>query len=262
MNPSTSIVLADVIVKAIGVAIILAASMILFVTLTGRVLPHLLLRPEYRAESVPDRGLKKYIFEGGRAIVYRPGEQSAEYIKQYILSSHNGEKYLKYKVDDCVKSVELDVAVFDAADRMIDVIAVQSKIRDTHISEGVLLPYETAYVQIIVRAVNAKRLAIRDKAVFSPISVAAFALAVSLCTLLESKLIGRIAVSVAAMIAPESSAAADTSNPMGFIIPIAIGLVLGFLIFLLHMTKETEVGSFDDVKRLATKLKGAVRRKK
>lgn len=262
MNPSTSIILADVIVKAIGIAIVLIASIILFIALVSRVLPYLLLRPGFRAENVSDRGLKKYVFEGGRAIVYRPSEQNSKYVKQYILSSHGGEKYLKCMVDEGVHSIEFDVAVFDSADKMTDVITVRDKIRCEGVSEGVLLPYDAAYVQVIVRTVNSKRVPISDKAVFPTLKVAAFALAVSFCTALESLLIGKIAVAIAALISPDSSAAADVSSPVGLFMSIAIGLVLACIIFLFHLTKETEMGAFDEISRLATKIKGAVRRKK
>lgn len=262
MNPSTSIVWADVIVKAIGIVIIFTASIMLFIALVSRVLPRLLLKPVYRAEKVSDRGLKKYVFEGGRAIVYRPSEQNSKYVKQYVLSSHGGEKYIKCLADESVRSIEFDVAVFDSSDRMTDVITVRGKIDEDCVSEGVLLPYDTAYVQVMVRTVNAKRVPISDRAVYPILKVAAFALLVTACTVTESLIIGRIAASVAAVISPASSAAADTSSPVGIFMSIAIGLVLACLIFLFHLTKETEMGTLDDISRLFAKIKGAVRRKK
>ena len=66
--------------------IVFLSSFGLYAFLAGMLFPSLLLKPKFKGEKARDRGLKKYTFDGGRAIVYRPDVKSVKYIEQYILS--------------------------------------------------------------------------------------------------------------------------------------------------------------------------------
>ena len=125
-------------------------SVILYVFLAGAVFPPIFLKPRYRYSAEGDRGIRRYAFEGGRAIVYEPSAPYRHILKQYILSANGREKYIKCKFIQSVYYVIYDVIAFDSGDRVIDTVRVEEdmEIGQQGISKASLLPGETAYVQV------------------------------------------------------------------------------------------------------------------
>ena len=131
---------------------------IISILIVGWILPVLFIRPSYKLLSSSDRGLKKYSFDEGRAVVYEPAAESKRYVDQYIVSVNNGEKFLKCKVDPRVYSIEYDVIAFNAQDKALDVLTVTDLIvGKRELSSAVALPLETAYVSLLVKYVNGVR---------------------------------------------------------------------------------------------------------
>ena len=85
----------DLIMSYLAKGLILIAGLYMYVYWMAYILPHALLRQERKLPT--DRGLKKYSYTDGRAIVYQPTSAVQPYISQYILSSNQGEKYIHLK---------------------------------------------------------------------------------------------------------------------------------------------------------------------
>ncbi|MBQ7380317.1 MAG: hypothetical protein IJW70_11650 [Clostridia bacterium] len=144
----------DTVVEIVAHACILLCSAVLYVFLVARIFPHLLLKPKYRLSVLQDRGSRKYVFKNGRAIVYEPSIQAARYIKQYILSCNGGEKYIKCKIDERIRTIKYDVIAMDADDKEIATVRIAEPIYNTGVTKGALLPPDTSYVCVIVKEVN------------------------------------------------------------------------------------------------------------
>ena len=76
----------------VTLAVAAFVSVSVYIFLVSRVLPDLLLKPLYDDSKEGDRGLRRYAFEGGRAILYEPSAPYRKYLKQYILSANGNEK--------------------------------------------------------------------------------------------------------------------------------------------------------------------------
>ena len=134
--------------------IVFLFSAILYAFLVGKILPRKYLRPVYPTAEMKDRGLKKYVFENGRAVVYRPSVAAQKYIKQYILSANGRDKYIKCQLDPRVSSIRYDVVVFDVNHRVIDTVVVCDPVFTSGVTQATLLPPKTAYVSVVVKAVD------------------------------------------------------------------------------------------------------------
>ena len=128
----------------------------MYVFFISSVLPDLLLKPRYDYSKDGDRGIHRYTFEGGRAIVYEPSAPYRKYLKQYILSVNGKENYIKCKFASQVTSVRYEVIAFDSNDRLIDAVRIEEHIFEDkeNISNAAMLPMQTAYVKVMLRSVN------------------------------------------------------------------------------------------------------------
>ena len=139
-------------------AVFFIVSLILYVFLTACLLPKLLLIPSFNAAHIQDRGIKKYLFEEGRAIVCQPAPAVRAHIPQYILSDNNGERFLKCMLSPQVYSLKYRVLTFDVNDRPLQVLDVEDPVKSRGVARSVPLPLNTAYVSISVMDVNGKKL--------------------------------------------------------------------------------------------------------
>ena len=140
----------------VTLAVAAFVSVSIYIFLVSRVLPDLLLKPLYNDSKEGDRGLRRYAFEGGRAILYEPSAPYRKYLKQYILSANGNEKYIKCKFADRVNAVRYEVIAFDSNDRMIDKVCIEEHIfkEKENIAGAATLPRRTAYVKVLLRSVN------------------------------------------------------------------------------------------------------------
>ena len=83
----------DLILDFIAQVILIIAGSILYVFLTSRLLPAKLLKPKNKILYSSSIGIKKYVFDDGRGIVYIPDPHSQKYLTQYVLSENSGEKF-------------------------------------------------------------------------------------------------------------------------------------------------------------------------
>lgn len=138
-------------------AVFFLVSLVLYVLLTACILPRLLLGYRFSPDNMRDRGVKKYLFENGRAIVCLPDPELRPYIPQYILSDHSGERFLKCMLQSGIFSLHYYVFAFDANDRQIQVLEVKDPVPVPGSSKAVALPLNTAYVTLSLINVNGKK---------------------------------------------------------------------------------------------------------
>jgi hypothetical protein len=148
----------NIITQVTALGIIMLCSAVLYVFLVAYVLPRCCLKPRYNLHEIRERGIKKYLFKNGRAIVYEPSVYNAKYIKQYILSRNDDEKYIKCKTDERIYSIQYDVIAYDAGDKVIGIVEVSESILNPGYTSGALLPPKTAYVSVIVKQVNGTKI--------------------------------------------------------------------------------------------------------
>ncbi|MBE6577217.1 MAG: hypothetical protein E7653_03670 [Ruminococcaceae bacterium] len=149
--------------------LLLIICFIAYVFLVGSVFPKLILRPKWGNGVTRDRGVKRYKFKGGRAVVYEPDPKVRKYVMQYILSENSGKKYVKCKVDPRVSTIKYDVVVYDAKSNAIDNIHVEEAIATKGYTRAAELPEKTSYVSLVVREINYHEI---DKSPFASYSLA------------------------------------------------------------------------------------------
>ena len=135
-------------------AVFFVVSLILYVLLTACILPRLLLVPSFSAANIKDRGIQKYLYKEGRAIVYQPATAIRPYIPQYILSHNNGERFLKCMLHPHILSVRYRVLTFDSNNRPLQALEVEDPVKHTGLSAAVPLPLNTAFVSLCLLEVN------------------------------------------------------------------------------------------------------------
>ena len=113
-----------------------------------------LLRVKYCIQKSNDRGIHKYVYEGGRAITYEPHPSFRKYVNAYSLFTNNGYKYVRCKLDEAITKIRYTVTTFDRHDKVIDVVSVNEKISKRGQTSPVLLHHKTSYVCLQVLSVN------------------------------------------------------------------------------------------------------------
>ena len=144
----------DNVVIYMSLAIIAAASIILYVMSMSQWLPRFLIAKRRVSGKLSDRGIKKYVFPDGRGVVYEPGLISRTYMKKYMLFSYKGKRYIRCMFDDEVRNVYFEIVIFNNQNKIIKTMDVFVPIENTHYSEAILLPDDTSHVNIAVMRVN------------------------------------------------------------------------------------------------------------
>ena len=215
---------------------ILSAS--LYVFFVALVLPKLFLKPKYTVKAPCDRGLKKYLFPDGRAIVYKPSLCVSEYIEQYVLSSKNGEKSIVCKAKRGVRNLCYDVSAFDIKGRLIDIIGINESIDYLLTTQEARLPDKTAYVSIIIRKVNGVVNKNAPELTFSAFKIGMFSLLCSAFTAVEFWLANKLLSHIFTKIFKISTV---TSTGSVLVLGIIAGIFLSAMIFLMHLLRGSKI---------------------
>ena len=142
------------IIKIILLITIMMASITLFFVLLKVILPKLFLKIEYSVENCLGRGVKKYTYPNGRAVLYEPHPKYRKFVNKYMLFTSDGYKYLKCCLDKGVKNIKLSVVMFDNRGRALDSIVVTCEMQDGLETQAILLHQSTSYVSLQVDNVN------------------------------------------------------------------------------------------------------------
>lgn len=215
-------------------------TLVIYVFLTAYLLPKIFIRAEYKSEKIHDRGIKKYLFENGRAIVYEPTPELRKFICQYILSDIGGERYLQCKVEESVKKIEYRILTFDAFDKPLGAFEVrESDIRD-EVTEMVDLPCDTAYVSIELKEVNNDKVCKDTVVGYSATKIAVFAVLTILATVCEALIVKKIMLAAADLLFNYSDMVS-----VGFfftvINAIVLGMIVSVLVFLTKYSKDYRI---------------------
>lgn len=221
-------------------AIILILSLILYVFFTACLLPKLLLIPKFRSADTGDRGIKKYLYEDGRAIVYEPTAQVRKHIPQYILSDNAGERFLKCKLDQRIRSIRYVVIAFDASGKVLDILNVSDPVENTGMAKAVPLPLSTAYVTLSVNEVNGVRMKSDRFLQLSVIKLAGFVLAALSFTVAEALLLKNTFLFFADFIMSYSKKVV-IDNTYTIATALLIGLVYAAIVVCTYYSKHVKI---------------------
>ena len=126
----------------------------LYIFLLTKTIPQLSLKHRSVGVNTRDRGIKKYTFEGGRAVVYEPELIYRKYVLQYMLLSKNRDKFIRCRINPQIRHIKYDVVVYNNKNKLIDVIGVEERVNKQKYTTSVLLPPETSYARLILRRVD------------------------------------------------------------------------------------------------------------
>ena len=217
-------------------------SVILYVFLAAKLLPNWLLKPHVDPSLDGDRGIKRFVFDCGRAIVYEPSVAYRKYIKQYILSAVGKERYIQCKFAKSVHCAEYDVVAFDSSDRAIDTVCVQEHFfeKNGNVSRAEALSEKTAYVKIVVRSVNGIHLDSETVFVLPASRVFFFMLSVTAAMILEMMYLRSVLVYVAELLFEYSRFTTGYGDLFAMVSAFCGGLILSLLLFNLYKTNEKQ----------------------
>ena len=121
-------------------------------------LPKYVIKRGYYIEENLGRGLKKFVSDNGRALLYEPHPSIRKYINQYAIVCENGNKYLQCFVDRGANRMIYSVIMIDRNDKVIDVLEVEEVTAKRTLTQPVYLHPDTSYVALILGAVNREQL--------------------------------------------------------------------------------------------------------
>lgn len=231
----------DIIMSVPTRVIILIFSMILYVSFVAKIIPYFLLRPAYDVRDRGDRGLKRFVFEGGRAITYSPSFKAKKYVKQYVLSSNDGEKYIKCRIDKRIFSMKYDVVAFDSNGKVLETVQISEPIAYSGMTKAALLPADTSYVRVIVKEVNGTIVPDSCEMEYSYTRVGAFLLSSVLLTVAEALTLRSVTIFFADMLLSYTDKIGRSSPVTTVIVAALLGAALGALIVLFHRNKDTRI---------------------
>ena len=147
----------DIILARITDVLICLGSLSVYICLVGIVLPTVMLRPVFLFGTTRDRGIRKYKYPEGRAVVYEPHPSVRGYLSLYTLFVSEGEKYLRCMAANGIRDIKYTVVVFDNAGRVIDSITVEDTPSDGRM-KSVTLPVGASYASVFVNRANGSEL--------------------------------------------------------------------------------------------------------
>ena len=230
----------DNIITCVLSSILFLLSLILYLFCTAYLLPKIFIRPYYKSNNVCDRGVKKYLFEEGRAIVYETKKEVKQYISQYVLSERNGKRFLQCKLDESIKKITYRVLTFNSYDKALGAFEVSESGSREQITQSVELPYDTAYVSIEVKSANGQKTSSISDIAYSGIKIGAFVMLTALATVVQAWITQSfISVIFSLFFNYTNEATVDLINTVA--IPAAIGIVLATLVFITRYSREYKI---------------------
>lgn len=160
--------------------------MIAYAEIMRVLLPRLFMKPQFRVDGKLGRGLDKYKYPTGRAVVYEPDPAIRKYINKYALFTNDGYKYIKLKLDRYVRTLVYSVVMFNNKGKIVDVIDVSENAGVDVESKSILLHHDTSYVAFALKAVNGQPYGAEQTFAYrTALNIALYAASVSVLTFLS-----------------------------------------------------------------------------
>lgn len=137
--------------------IVLIATVAAFVAVRAFLLPRFFFKGEYGKLALSDRGLGIVDEENGRSIVYEPDVKLRKQIKKYVLSERGGIKQLVLRLDENIKFIDFDVALYNETGRVFKVLNIREAIENSGYTKAAELPEKTSFVTIRLNSVNGEK---------------------------------------------------------------------------------------------------------
>lgn len=142
------------VLEAVSQLFIFIASLVVFAAVIKSLIPAVSLKVHYSVDRWLGRGIKRYKYPSGRAVVYEPHPQVRKYINKYAIFVNDGYKYLKCRLDRYVKTLKFEVIMLNNQNKVIDVLSVYARMNDEPETKELLLHPDTSYVAINIEAIN------------------------------------------------------------------------------------------------------------
>lgn len=116
--------------------------------------PKHLLKISYDVSPIMGRGLKKFVYPEGRAVLYEAQPDIRKYVERYALFTLEGYKYLQLTIGSGVKSYTASIVMLNNKNRVLDVISLSETTSGALRSRPTRIHGETSYVAISMTSVN------------------------------------------------------------------------------------------------------------
>ncbi|MDE6613128.1 MAG: hypothetical protein K2K28_01045 [Clostridia bacterium] len=137
--------------------IVLIVTVAAFVAIRGFLLPRVFLKGDFGKLSLSDRGYGIVDEENGRSVVYEPDVRIRKQIKKYVLSERSGIKQLVLRLDENIKHIDFDVAVYNESGVVFKVLNIRETVKNAGYTEALRLPTQTSFVTVKLNSINGER---------------------------------------------------------------------------------------------------------
>ena len=235
-----NILMIDMIFEYFALIVIFLLSMYLYVMLVARILPKIFLVPGLGAVK-GDRGIKKSVFPGGRSVAYEPKLSIRKYISQYELFSENGEKYIKCKINEKIKSLKYDVVVYDRKNTPIGTVEISETVQGGGYTAEVMLPPETSFVHLRLRSVNDVPVAENEESEYYGSGVLAFFLIAFGLSFAEGAYLNYVVLKLFDLIFSFSASVTEFDASLPLVVAAAVGALFSALIIVVNVEKPCKI---------------------
>lgn len=136
--------------------VLLAVVAVVFIAMHAFILPRIFLKVRFDLRAA-GRGVRVVNETTGVSIVYEPEAAVRKYIYQYIVSERMDKKCLILRVNDDLKYIAYDVAVFNSQNKICKLMHVRDIISKQGYTDEVQLPRETAYVRLYLTEADGEK---------------------------------------------------------------------------------------------------------
>ena len=144
----------ETVVKNIFLLALYVVSLLIYVFLIAEIIPKRFLKVSGDSNYTLGRGLKKFVYPDGRAVVYEPHPSIRKYIKKYALFTLDGYKYVQLSMDMIVKNYSAQITMFDNQNKIIDSLHVSEYTLASRTPCPIKLHENTSYIAITLLEVN------------------------------------------------------------------------------------------------------------
>lgn len=145
--------------ETVLLSLTLVLSIVAYAVIMSRILPQLVLRVSYSFDKLLGRGLKKFTYPEGRAVVYEAQPSVRKYVERYALFTLDGFKYVQLMLGRGVRDYSATVLMIDNRNRVIDTVTVSETTGGALKSRPIRLHDRTSYIALSVSRVNGSALA-------------------------------------------------------------------------------------------------------